>query len=85
MMLYKLNNRLLSIALISALFFNIAHAGQLASRLQSVDKLLTTSSAAQKIKGSGNQAAKQKQINRTETAMKPDAQKDQYGSGLTNE
>ena len=32
-----------------------------------------------------DQAAKQKQINRTETAMKPDAQKDQYGSGLTNE
>ena len=60
MMLYKLNNRLLSIALISAVFFNIAHAGQLESRLQSVDKLLTTSSAAQKIKGSDNQAAKQK-------------------------
>lgn len=60
MMLYKLNNRLLSIALISAVFFNIAHAGQLESRLQSVDKLLTTSSAAQTIKGSDNQAAKQK-------------------------
>lgn len=60
MMLYKLNNKLLSIALISAVFFNIAHAGQLESRLQSVHKLLTTSSAAQTIKGSDNQAAKQK-------------------------
>ena len=43
-----------------ALLFNIAHAGQSASRLQSVEKLLETSSAAQQIKGSGNEAAKQK-------------------------
>jgi hypothetical protein len=32
-----------------------------------------------------DQAAKQKQIDQTEAALKPETQKDQYGPGLTNE
>ena len=46
--------------LIGSMSLGVAHAGQLDSRLQSVEKLLETSSAAQTIKASDNQAAKQK-------------------------
>ena len=60
MMLYRLSKKLSVVALTVAMSFSMAHAGQMDSRLQSVEKLLETSSAAQKIKGSGNQAAKQK-------------------------
>jgi len=50
----------LSILLLAAMFVNTAYAAQAGSRLQSVEKLLETSSAAQRIKGSDNQAAKDK-------------------------
>jgi hypothetical protein len=60
MMLYKMNMKLLSMALLVVLAAGAAHAGQTGTRLQSVEKLLETSSAAQQIKGSDNQAAKDK-------------------------
>ena len=50
----------LSIALLAAMFLNMAHASETGSRLQSVEKLLETSSAAQQIKSSDNQVAKDK-------------------------
>ncbi|UCB55891.1 MAG: hypothetical protein JSW45_05015 [Thiotrichales bacterium] len=59
-MLYKLNMKLLTTAFLAVLSVTIVHAGQLGSRMQSVEKLLQTSSAAQQIKGSDNHAAKDK-------------------------
>ena len=59
-MLKKSDLKLLLALLTGSLLFNGANAGQTASRLQSVEKLLQTSSAAQQINNSGNQAAKQK-------------------------
>lgn len=58
-MLNRLRIKLFIATLAGALLFNMAHAGQSASRIQSVEKLLETSSAAQQIKGSDNQAAKE--------------------------
>ena len=60
MMLYSLSKQLSVIALAMPLLFNAAYASEMDSRLQSVAKLLETSSAAQKIKESDNQAARQK-------------------------
>jgi hypothetical protein len=60
MMLYKINMKLLTIPLLAVVLVGAVHAGQTESRLQSVEKLLETSSAAQQIKGSDNQAAKDK-------------------------
>jgi hypothetical protein len=60
MMLYKINMKLLTMPLLAVVLIGVAHAGQTESRLQSVEKLLETSSAAQQIKGSDNQAAKDK-------------------------
>ena len=60
MVLYKLSKKLLIAALTSAVVVSMAHAGQLESRLQSVGKLLETSSAARKISASDNAEAKQK-------------------------
>ena len=59
-MLKKTDTKLLLALLTGFLLFNGANAGQTASRLQSVEKLLQTSSAAQQIKNSGNQAARKK-------------------------
>ena len=58
-MLNRLRIKLFITTLAGALLFNMAHAGQSASRLQSVEKLLETSSAAHQIKDSDNQAAKE--------------------------
>lgn len=60
MVLYKINMKRLIIPLLGVLLIGAVHAGQTESRLQSVEKLLETSSAAQQIKGSDNQAAKDK-------------------------
>ena len=60
MMLYKINIKLLSMTLLGILLVSTVYAGQTDSRLQSVEKLLETSSAAQQIKASDNQAAKDK-------------------------
>lgn len=60
MVLYKINMKLLTMPLLAVVLIGVAHAGQTESRLQSVEKLLETSSAAQQIKGSDNQAAKDK-------------------------
>ena len=60
MMLYKINIKLLSMTLLGILLVSTVHAGLTDSRLQSVEKLLETSSAAQQIKASDNQAAKDK-------------------------
>ena len=60
MVLYKINMKLLTMPLLGVLLVGAVHAGQTESRLQSVEKLLETSSAAQQIKGSDNQAAKDK-------------------------
>ena len=59
-MLYKINMKLILMPLLGVLLVSTAHAGQTGSRIQSVEKLLETSSAAQQIKGSDNQAAKDK-------------------------
>jgi len=60
MVLFKINMKLLTMPLLGVLLVGVVHAGQTESRLQSVEKLLETSSAAQQIKGSDNQAAKDK-------------------------
>ena len=60
MLLYKINMKLLPMTLLGVVLVGAVHAGQTESRLQSVEKLLETSSAAQQIKGSDNQAAKDK-------------------------
>ena len=60
MMLHKLNKKLYGAVFLAVFCASTSHAGQLDSRLQSVEKLLETSSAAQQIKGSDNQAAKDK-------------------------
>lgn len=60
MVLFKINMKLLTMPLLGFLLVGPVHAGQTESRLQSVEKLLETSSAAQQIKGSDNQAAKDK-------------------------
>jgi len=60
MMLYKVNIKLLSMTLLGILLVSTVYAGQTDSRLQSVEKLLETSSAAKQIKASDNQAAKDK-------------------------
>lgn len=60
MVLYKINMKLLTMPLLGVLLVGAVHAGQTESRLQSVEKLLETSSAAQQIRGSDNQAAKDK-------------------------
>lgn len=60
MVLFKINMKLLTMPLLGVLLVGAVHAGQTESRLQSVEKLLETSSAAQQIKGSDNQAAKDK-------------------------
>lgn len=60
MVLFKINMKLLTMPLLGFLLVGAVHAGQTESRLQSVEKLLETSSAAQQIKGSDNQAAKDK-------------------------
>ncbi len=60
MMLYKLSKKLSALGLVGLMFFTPAHAGEMDSRLQSVEKLLETSSAAQTIKSSNNSKAKQK-------------------------
>lgn len=60
MIVNKIRMSSLSIALLAAMFMNTAHAAQTGSRLQSVEKLLETSSAAQQIKESDNQAARDK-------------------------
>jgi hypothetical protein len=52
--------KLLTMPLLGVLLVGAVHAGQTESRLQSVEKLLETSSAAQQIRGSDNQAAKDK-------------------------
>ena len=70
MKLYKLFNKFFSMVLIGSMCLGVAHAGQLDSRLQSVEKLLETSSAAQTIKGSNNQAAKQKRDHAVELYQK---------------
>ena len=57
---YKPNLQLMTVLLLGVIWICPSQAGQLGSRLQSVEKLLGTSSAAQQIKGSDNQAAKQK-------------------------
>jgi tetratricopeptide (TPR) repeat protein len=49
-----------SIILLSFILLSTGNAAQSGSRLESVEKLLETSSAAQQIKGSDNQAAKDK-------------------------
>jgi len=59
-MLNKSILKLSALALFAALAVNPVQAGSNASRIESVGKLLETSSAAQRIKGSDNQAAKQK-------------------------
>ena len=60
MIVNKIRMGSLSIALLAAVFLNVAHASQTGSRLQSVEKLLESSSAAQQIKSSDNQVAKDK-------------------------
>lgn len=60
MVLYKINMKLLTMPLLGVLLVGAVHAGQTESRLQSLEKLLETSSAAQQIRGSDNQAAKDK-------------------------
>lgn len=60
MVLFKINMKLLTMPLLGVLLVGAVHAGQTESRLQSVEKLLETSSAAQQIRGSDNQAAKDK-------------------------
>ena len=60
MVLFKINMKRLTLPLLGVLLVGAVHAGQTESRLQSVEKLLETSSAAQQIKGSDNQAAKDK-------------------------
>ena len=65
MMLDKINLKLLTMALpgvqlVGVLLAGVVHADQTSSRLQSLEKLLATSSAAQQIKESDNQAAKGK-------------------------
>ena len=55
------NVKTLTAALVVMLHIGAVQAGQLGSRLESVGKLLETSSAARQIKGSDNQAAKDKQ------------------------
>ena len=60
MVLFKINMKLLTMPLLGVLLVGAVHAGQTESRMQSVEKLLETSSAAQQIKGSDNQAAKDK-------------------------
>lgn len=57
-MLYKSILKLSTLALFAALAVNPVQAGSNASRIESVGKLLETSSAAQRIKGSDNQAAR---------------------------
>ena len=59
-MLNKSIMKLLTLALFSVLCANPVQAASNASRIASVEKLLETSSAAQQIKGSDNQAAKEK-------------------------
>ena len=59
-MFNKPDIKLLLALLTGALLLNGANAGQTASRLQSVEKLLETSSAARQVKNSNNQAAKKK-------------------------
>lgn len=58
MMLYKTSAKLISIILLGCLIFSVSYAGQTGSQLQSVGKLLETSSAADQIRESDNQAAK---------------------------
>lgn len=60
MMLQKLSGQLITVVLLGAICAYPLQAGQLDSRLQSVEKLLETSSAARQIKASDNAAAKQK-------------------------
>lgn len=60
MMLYKINMKLLIVALAGVLLVGVVYADQTGSRMQSVEKLLETSSAAQQIKESDNLAAKDK-------------------------
>ena len=65
MMLDKINLKLLiralpGVQLVGVLLAGVVHADQTSSRLQSLEKLLATSSAAQQIKESDNQAAKGK-------------------------
>ena len=57
-MFYNIFYRIMPILLFAALSFNIAQAAQSVTRLHTVEKLLETSSAAQRIKGSNNQAAR---------------------------
>ena len=52
MVLFKINMKLLTMPLLGVLLVGAVHAGQTESRLQSVEKLLETSSAAQQIRGS---------------------------------
>ena len=59
-MLHKPTLQLLAVVLLGAIWVYPSQAGQLDSRLQSVEKLLETSSAARQIKASDDQAAKQK-------------------------
>ena len=56
----KMILKLLKVLLFVAVAAGAVHASQTGSRLQSVEKLLENSSAAQRIKGSDNQAARDK-------------------------
>ena len=56
-MFYNIFYKLMPMLLFAVLSFDIAHASQSVSRLQIVEKLLENSSAAQRIKGSGNMEA----------------------------
>jgi len=59
-MVYTILMKTFSIILLSFILLSTGNAAQSGSRLESVEKLLETSSAAQQIKGSDNQAAKDK-------------------------
>lgn len=60
MRLYVIFIKIQMMVLLSALFVGLVQAGQTDSRLMSVEKLIESSSAAQKIKDSDNRAAKVK-------------------------
>lgn len=56
----KILMKMFSMVLLGAMFPNTAYAAQSGSRIQAVEKLLVTSSAAKQIRGSNNHEAKEK-------------------------
>jgi len=56
----KILMKMFSMVLLGAMFLNTAYAAQSGSRIQAVEKLLVTSSAAKQIRGSNNHEAKEK-------------------------